>query len=75
MEDSGQWRLDSDLKQVLILVGEIKNNQKVNIERYQQIEKRLASMETKINYAIGVAAAIIFFFQAGWTYFTKMGKS
>jgi hypothetical protein len=52
-----------------------KRAREANFVKVDQMEKRMAVMESKINYAIGIVATIIFFFQAGWSYLTKMGKS
>lgn len=67
--------MEGDHKELFILLGEIKRNQEIGIERQEKMERRIEVMETKINYAIGVVAAVIFFFQAGWTYLTKTGKA
>lgn len=67
--------MEGEYKELFILLGEIKRNQEISNERQEKMEKRIEVMETKINYAIGVVAAVIFFFQAGWTYLTKMGKA
>jgi hypothetical protein len=69
-------------KDLYIRLGEIQKslelclkNQETNFSNQINIDRRMAAMEQKINYAIGVVAAVIFFFQAGWTYLTKMGKA
>jgi hypothetical protein len=65
----------SEHKEIYILLGEIKRNQEIGIAHQEKTDRRIETMEKKINYAIGVVAAVIFFFQAGWTYITKMGKA
>lgn len=69
-------------KELYLLLGEIKQAQehqnKIHDQQTRTIEdinKRIAKMESKINYAIGIVTTIVFFFQAGWTYITKMGKA
>lgn len=62
-------------KETYVLLGEIKKAQELQIKMIEDMQKRVAWMETKINYAIGIVASIIFFFQAAWTYVTKMGKA
>ena len=62
-------------KEIYTTLGEIRKAQEMQTKMMEEMNKRVAWMETKINYAIGVVASTIFFFQAGWTYLTKMGKS
>ena len=67
--------MEGEHKELFILLGEIKRNQEIGMERQKRIEERVAKMESKINYAIGVVATVIFFFQVGWTYVTRSGKA
>ena len=67
--------VEGDNKELFILLGEIKRNQEIGIERQEKMEKRIEIMETKINYAIGVVAGVVFLFQFGWSYLTKTGKA
>lgn len=58
-------------KQLYILLGEIKATQEQQQKTVNDMAKRVERMESRINYAIGIVTAIIFFFQAGWTLFTR----
>lgn len=69
-------------KELYILLGEIKQQQEYQNKTHDQqtrtieeMNKRMAKMESRINYAIGIVTTVIFFFQAGLTYITKMGKA
>lgn len=62
-------------KELYLLLGEIKVTQDHLTKTMEEVNKRVTKMESKINYAIGIVTTIVFFFQAGWTYITKMGKA
>lgn len=60
-----------------ILLGKIDATQQLQLKMMEEIkeiqkkvDERLSWAEKKINYALGIVAAIMFFFQYAWKYFT-----
>jgi len=65
-----------------MLLGEIKANQETQIKALADLrdsnkktDDRVAYIEKKLNYALGVVTASVFVFQYLFNYFMKTGKA
>lgn len=66
---------DNISRENYILLGEIKKSQELQLKMMEELRKEVAWMKTKINIAVGITMAVVFFFQAAWAYLSRMGKA